>query len=82
MTEAAYYAKNRYALLDSLPLSWDALSDIITASIPKGNSIANMTGFFGNADPRKLDEPQASTAADHYSTVRQAETQRKTAPAA
>lgn len=31
----AYYAKNRYALPDSLPLSWDALSDAITASIPK-----------------------------------------------
>lgn len=31
----AYYAKNRYALPDSLPLSWDALSDAINASITK-----------------------------------------------
>ena len=28
-------AKNRYALPDSLPLSWEALSDAINASITK-----------------------------------------------
>ena len=29
----AFYAKNRYALPDSLPLSWDALSDAINATV-------------------------------------------------